>query len=112
MTVALPLMARGMWSTYCGLMSALMLSSSTLVKKFCSSDPRKYLRILCVGRVVVSTQVGLLLAREDLERGRLADTVGADETQHLACAWCGESMQLEELALYLWVVRSRGWWGA
>jgi len=38
-------MLRGIWSTYCGFVTALMSSSSTLVKKFCSSDPRKYFKI-------------------------------------------------------------------
>mmetsp|Transcript_18683 Transcript_18683/g.59538 ORF Transcript_18683/g.59538 Transcript_18683/m.59538 type:complete len:129 (-) Transcript_18683:495-881(-) len=45
MPPTVPLAARGMWSTYCGLMAACRLSSSTLVKKFCSSLPRKYSRI-------------------------------------------------------------------
>jgi hypothetical protein len=51
--------------------------------------------LLPVGRVVVAAQVGLQLAAEDLERGALADTVGADESQHLARAGHGQAVQLE-----------------
>ncbi|PWZ00343.1 hypothetical protein BCV70DRAFT_109253 [Testicularia cyperi] len=36
--------------------------------------------LLPVGRVIVTTQVGLLLSCENLERGRLADTVGTNQT--------------------------------
>ncbi|RNA22293.1 hypothetical protein BpHYR1_026734 [Brachionus plicatilis] len=40
-----PLMARGIWSTYCGLMIAFRLSSRILVKKFWSSEPRKNVKM-------------------------------------------------------------------
>ncbi|KAI3494682.1 hypothetical protein L1887_40498 [Cichorium endivia] len=53
--------------------------------------------LLPVGRVVVAAEVGLLLARKDLERGRLADTVGADETEHLTGTRGGETVELERV---------------
>lgn len=43
--VFVTLTAFGIWSTYCGLMTAFKLSSRILVKKFCNSDPRKKVRI-------------------------------------------------------------------
>jgi hypothetical protein len=51
--------------------------------------------LLPVGRNVETTQVGLQLAREDLERRRLSDTVRSDETEHLSWSGSGETMKLE-----------------
>lgn len=51
--------------------------------------------ILPVGRVVELSEVGLQLAAEDLEGGTLADTVGAHETEDVAGARGGETMELE-----------------
>ena len=51
--------------------------------------------LLPVGRVVVASQVGLELATEDLERGTLANTVCANETQHLSRTGHGQPVQLE-----------------
>ncbi len=48
-----------------------------------------------VWRVVISAQVGLQFATEDLQGGALANTVGSDQTQDLARAGHGQSVQLE-----------------
>lgn len=46
---------------------------------------------------IKAPEVGLELAREDLECGRLADTVRADEAEDLARARRGQSMELERV---------------
>lgn len=51
--------------------------------------------VLPVGGVVVSAQVGLELAAQNLESGTLADTVGSDETQNLSRPGHRQAMQLE-----------------
>lgn len=51
--------------------------------------------LLPVRGVVVATQVGLELAAENLQRGTLANTVCANETQHLARTGHGQPVQLE-----------------
>jgi len=51
--------------------------------------------VLPVGRVVESAQVGLELAAQDLESRTLADTVGSDQTQDVAGARHGETVELE-----------------
>ena len=115
-TVASPLIARGMWSTYCGLIRAFMLSSSTFVKKFCSSDPRKYLRISCQsggsltfvnqcqrndhcchssGTHIVAAEVWLLFSCKDLQRSALSDSVCPDQAQNLTRSWRRQPMELE-----------------
>jgi hypothetical protein len=45
--------------------------------------------------VVISPQVWLQLATQNLQCRALADTVCADEPEHLSWAWHGQSMQLE-----------------
>lgn len=52
-----------------------------------------------LGRIIVSTEIGLELARKNLERRRLADTVGADKTEDLTGTGSGQSMQLERVGL-------------
>jgi len=53
--------------------------------------------ILPVWGVVISSQVGLELSCQDLECGRLSDTVGTDQTQNLTGSGHGETMQLERV---------------
>ena len=48
-----------------------------------------------VGRVGKVAKVRLLFTREDLERGGLADTVGADQTQDLSGPRDRQTMKLE-----------------
>jgi hypothetical protein len=52
-------------------------------------------RLVPVGRIVIATQIRLLLSRQDLERRRLSDTVRADETEDLTRTRRGETVQLE-----------------
>jgi hypothetical protein len=42
--------------------------------------------ILPVGRIVISAQIRLQLAAQNLERGTLSNTIGAHETQNLSRA--------------------------
>ena len=51
--------------------------------------------VLPVGGVVVSAQVGLKLAAQNLESGTLANTVGSDKTQDLSRSGHRQAMQLE-----------------
>ena len=51
--------------------------------------------VLPVGGVIVSAQVWLELATQDLEGGTLADTVRSDETEDLARAGHGKPVELE-----------------
>mmetsp|Transcript_22633 Transcript_22633/g.55829 ORF Transcript_22633/g.55829 Transcript_22633/m.55829 type:complete len:494 (-) Transcript_22633:8-1489(-) len=51
--------------------------------------------LLPVRRRVVLTQIGLQLACQDLEGRRLADAVGADESEHLAWPRHRQAVQLE-----------------
>lgn len=51
--------------------------------------------LLPVRRVVVAAQVGLELAAQNLQRSTLADTVGADETEHLTGTGHGKTVKLE-----------------
>lgn len=51
--------------------------------------------VLPVWRVVESSQIGLQLATENLERCTLSDTVCSNETQHLSWSGHGQSVELE-----------------
>lgn len=51
--------------------------------------------VLPVRGVVVSTQVGLELATQNLEGGTLSNTVGSNKTEDLARSRHGKTMQLE-----------------
>lgn len=44
---------------------------------------------------IVSSQIRLQFAREDLQRSALSDTIRANKTQDLARARCRQTMQLE-----------------
>lgn len=48
-----------------------------------------------VGRVFETSQVGLELATENLQRGTLSDTVGSDKTQNLSRTGHRKSVELE-----------------
>lgn len=51
--------------------------------------------VLPVGRVVISAQIWLQLAAQNLERSTLSNTVGAYQTQNLAGARRRQSVKLE-----------------
>lgn len=51
--------------------------------------------LLPVGRVVVTSQVGLELATKNLQGGTLSDTVCSNETKNLTGAGHGKSVKLE-----------------
>lgn len=51
--------------------------------------------LLPVRRVLISAQVGLELARQNLQRSTLANTVGSDETQDLTRSGHGQTVQFE-----------------
>mmetsp|Transcript_20895 Transcript_20895/g.53905 ORF Transcript_20895/g.53905 Transcript_20895/m.53905 type:complete len:308 (+) Transcript_20895:927-1850(+) len=53
--------------------------------------------LLPVGRTLELAEVGLLLPREDLERGRLANAVGPDQSEHLARPRHRQPVQLERV---------------
>jgi len=53
--------------------------------------------VLPVRRVVVSSQVGLKLAAEDLESGTLANAVGADQSQHVSGPRHRKAVELEAI---------------
>ena len=48
-----------------------------------------------LGRFLKVAQIWPHVSAKDAEGRRLADTVGAHETKHLACTWRWQSMQLE-----------------
>lgn len=50
-----------------------------------------------LGRVVISSEVRLELARHDFESGRFTDTVGTDETENLAGTGSGESVEFKSV---------------
>lgn len=51
--------------------------------------------LLPVRRVLISAQVGLELARQNLQRSTLANTIGSDETQDLTRSGHGQTVQFE-----------------
>lgn len=51
--------------------------------------------ILPIGRVLISSQIGLELPTENLQRSTLSNTVGTDKTQNLSGSWCRQTMKLE-----------------
>jgi len=53
--------------------------------------------LLPVGRAVITTQIGLQLAREDVKSSTLTDTVLTDKTEHLTRARDGETVELESV---------------
>jgi len=48
-------------------------------------------------RVVISSEIGLLLPGEDFERCRFPDTVCTDETKDLTWPRCRETMKFESI---------------
>ena len=48
-----------------------------------------------IGRAFEITQVGLEFVRQNLQRGRLADTVGTHQPENLAGSGCRQTMELE-----------------
>ena len=51
--------------------------------------------LLPVGRVIVTTEVRLQLATENLQRSTLSDTVCSDKTENLTRAGHGKPVKLE-----------------
>merc|ERR1719336_604395 len=51
---------------------------------------------LCpIRRLLITSQIGLLLARQDLQGGGLSDTIGANKPENFARPWDGQPVQLE-----------------
>ena len=51
---------------------------------------------LCpIRRLLITSQVGFLLARQDLQGGGLPDTIGANKPENFARPWDGQPVQLE-----------------
>jgi len=48
-----------------------------------------------VRRIIIPPQIRLLLARQNLQRRTLADTVRPNQSEHLSRPWHGQAVQLE-----------------
>jgi hypothetical protein len=57
--------------------------------------PEIFQDFLPVWWIIVSTQIGLQFATQDLERSTLADAVGTHEPQYLSRSWHREPVELE-----------------
>ena len=51
--------------------------------------------LLPIRRTIVSSEIGLHLSSKNLQGGRLSNTIGTDQSQHLSRTRHGKTMQLE-----------------